>query len=259
MHAIDTALSYKEEVVAMSLNKTCQISDEFSIVREGNGIRLVAPKPFIKNIFSVRQVLNLPFNAYFYIGYDTLAFSNEVNANSIGFTADEIREIPVQKIVTKTSASILQKTHQSIYAKNQAHILEEMISLKQGSEVKGLTIKFPWYAESQKPIGIFGISAISQENRSSLIPHFLSTLMQTGLLVQSANDVGFSQSLKTLNLLTKREKEVAMYVVRGKSYKQIANLLAVSHRTIEHHVENIKKKLNVFNKSQLIENLFDVI
>ena len=57
--------------------------------------------------------------------------------------------------------------------------------------------------------------------------------------------------------LTDRQQECLFLLIRGKSAKQIANILAVSLRTVEDHIIKIKQKLNCYNKSQLIEKAID--
>lgn len=52
--------------------------------------------------------------------------------------------------------------------------------------------------------------------------------------------------------LTKREFECIKHVAKGKSIKEIAGLLCLSPRTIRFYIENIKEKLNVSRKSDLV-------
>lgn len=53
--------------------------------------------------------------------------------------------------------------------------------------------------------------------------------------------------------LTKRESECANYFCKGYTTKEIAILLNISPRTIETHLDNIKIKLNIKKKSDLIK------
>ena len=50
--------------------------------------------------------------------------------------------------------------------------------------------------------------------------------------------------------LTKRELEVLMLVVEGKSSKDVADALYVSKRTVDFHLANIYDKLQVSNRVQ---------
>lgn len=54
------------------------------------------------------------------------------------------------------------------------------------------------------------------------------------------------------NDLTKRESEIIFYLLMGKTARMIAKILYRSHRTIEHHIDNIKYKMNCKTKSDLI-------
>jgi two-component system response regulator DevR len=50
--------------------------------------------------------------------------------------------------------------------------------------------------------------------------------------------------------LTRREKEVLVLVLEGRSSKEAGEALGLSARTIEYHLSNIYKKLGVSNKLQ---------
>ena len=51
--------------------------------------------------------------------------------------------------------------------------------------------------------------------------------------------------------LTERETEVLKMVAKGMSYKQIAERLVISHRTVQNHVQNTLRKLQMNNRVQL--------
>ncbi|MER7458542.1 response regulator transcription factor [Micromonospora sp. NPDC126480] len=51
--------------------------------------------------------------------------------------------------------------------------------------------------------------------------------------------------------LTERETEVLRLVAKGMSYKQIAERLAISHRTVQNHVQNTLGKLQLHNRVEL--------
>jgi DNA-binding NarL/FixJ family response regulator len=52
--------------------------------------------------------------------------------------------------------------------------------------------------------------------------------------------------------LTDRETEVLRLVAKGLSYKQIAERLVVSHRTVQNHVQNTLNKLQLHNRVELV-------
>ncbi|BCJ60419.1 response regulator [Micromonospora endophytica] len=51
--------------------------------------------------------------------------------------------------------------------------------------------------------------------------------------------------------LTERETEVLRLVAKGMSYKQIAERLALSHRTVQNHVQHTLGKLQLHNRVEL--------
>jgi DNA-binding CsgD family transcriptional regulator len=56
-------------------------------------------------------------------------------------------------------------------------------------------------------------------------------------------------------LLTKRETDVAAQLILGKTAKETARHLAIAYKTVEQHLESIKKKLSCKNKFQLVSVL----
>ena len=57
--------------------------------------------------------------------------------------------------------------------------------------------------------------------------------------------------------LTARETEVLRMVAKGMSYKQIADRLVLSHRTVQNHVQNTLRKLQLHNRVELTRYAFE--
>ncbi|MBB6119325.1 response regulator [Nocardiopsis algeriensis] len=57
--------------------------------------------------------------------------------------------------------------------------------------------------------------------------------------------------------LTPRETEVLRLVAKGLAYKQIAQRLSISHRTVQNHVQNTLTKLHLHNRAQLVRYAID--
>jgi DNA-binding NarL/FixJ family response regulator len=51
--------------------------------------------------------------------------------------------------------------------------------------------------------------------------------------------------------LTDREAEILRMVATGLSYRQIADRLVLSHRTVQNHVQNTLSKLHLHNRVEL--------
>lgn len=52
--------------------------------------------------------------------------------------------------------------------------------------------------------------------------------------------------------LTDREQEVLRLVARGLTARQVATRLVISHRTVENHVQNTLRKLQLHNRAELV-------
>jgi DNA-binding NarL/FixJ family response regulator len=52
-------------------------------------------------------------------------------------------------------------------------------------------------------------------------------------------------------VLTERETEVLRLVSTGLAARQIARRLVVSHRTVENHIQNVLRKLQLHNRVEL--------
>ncbi len=57
--------------------------------------------------------------------------------------------------------------------------------------------------------------------------------------------------------LTPREIEVLRLVAKCRSYKQIAEELVISHRTVQNHVQNTLRKLQLHNRVELVRYAID--
>jgi DNA-binding CsgD family transcriptional regulator len=76
--------------------------------------------------------------------------------------------------------------------------------------------------------------------------------------IESIQLNNYSDRLQIENIqLSKRQSEILRWVVRGKTFKEIARLLNLSPRTVGHYFEAIKNKLNLFTRSELIEKVMD--
>jgi DNA-binding NarL/FixJ family response regulator len=58
--------------------------------------------------------------------------------------------------------------------------------------------------------------------------------------------------------LTRREQEIAMHVVNGRTCKEIALTLGISHRTVELHRGRLMKKLGTRNTAELVSKIIIV-
>ena len=74
-------------------------------------------------------------------------------------------------------------------------------------------------------------------------------------LVTVANPDAPSTALVTYtarNDLSERETEVLAWIAEGKSDWEIGNILVISHKTVNYHVENAKRKLTAQTRLQAV-------
>lgn len=76
----------------------------------------------------------------------------------------------------------------------------------------------------------------------------------------SRDDVETCRKKKNLpsDSLTPRERQVLKMVAEGKTSRDIAELLSISTRTVEHHRANLLKKININNTADLIKYAIDM-
>jgi DNA-binding NarL/FixJ family response regulator len=73
-----------------------------------------------------------------------------------------------------------------------------------------------------------------------------------GLLLGEYRRLGSGPSGPEVPKLTERETEVLRLVARGLTARQIATRLVLSHRTVENHVQNTLRKLQLHNRAELV-------
>ena len=72
-----------------------------------------------------------------------------------------------------------------------------------------------------------------------------------GLVLGEFRRMADPRSATEESQLTERETEVLKMVAKGLSYKQIADRLVLSHRTVQNHVQNTLRKLQMHNRVEL--------
>lgn len=76
--------------------------------------------------------------------------------------------------------------------------------------------------------------------------------------VRKAEEIPIEEEYRRLRELglTKRETEIARYLIHGRSNHEIAEMLTISEATVKKHISNIFQKLNIGRREQMAEVLF---
>ncbi len=61
--------------------------------------------------------------------------------------------------------------------------------------------------------------------------------------------------MKVKSILTKREREVFLLLVKNKSTKDIAEELGISEKTVRNHISNVMQKLGVKGRAAAVVEL----
>ncbi len=78
-----------------------------------------------------------------------------------------------------------------------------------------------------------------------------------GFVLEAFANVDVAEVDPELDQLTAREREVLQHIARGYTYKEIANQLYVSPKTVESHVSKVLRKLQLSNRAELAKWAID--
>lgn len=210
-------------------------------------------------IQSISSISNLPINTYFVDSDSRFIDVNTGSAEILG--AQSIRNIlgkPPDYFTHKELGSLVLANNNAVIQSASLKIFEEAGARNDDFPVNALSFKFPWYFDN-KIIGLFGCSIKIDTNSLSDIGNKLALITSTGLLgpVKTASTKYLPNSQFGDMYFTKREQTVISHLVRGRTAKEIGELLFISKRTVETHIDHIKSKANCTSKSELIDKLVD--
>ena len=245
-----------------------ETSKELHLYRYSNGIKLVRPDratklkelPYAYDTgHTVANLLNLPFNVYFHDTDSRIQNINEISAKIIGFSsARNAIKKSLETVLSSKCASQIINEDRMVMQNNKAKIIENDMLRNDGIFYQGITVKLPWYNDEDRIVGLFGVTIIFGEHD---IANSLEKISQLGLLSASFKTIDNKYNFPITQIndarFTKREIEVINLLIKGRTAKLIAEELQLSKRTVEYYIENIKNKMNVFTKSELIDKIIN--
>ncbi len=126
---------------------------------------------------------------------------------------------------------------------NQVFLLDRTPNIQKAKKYLGLRVK--GYANALMNSSLFNYAIkIINDGMIWLHPEFVSSLISE--IPHSSTKIK-----AILDVLTDREKEVAVMIADGLSYKQIGENLNITLRTVKAHAQNIFTKLNVKDRLAL--------
>lgn len=235
------------------------LHEEMTIQRAGQGIVLVESDKNNRpdNALCIEKLMKMPFHMYFMDRYSVLQKFNERGA--ISFNLNHYNDaigLSARDLSSRETAESSIANDRMVINNNQFLIKDEHYTRLDQMDFTTLSIKFPWYQDN-KTRGVFGVSFLLDSKWGISLSDAMNHVIHTGLL----DSRQFNASLPGLQFggiyLTKRQKEIVSHMIRGKTAKEIANLLNLSSRTVEHHIENIKLKTDSDSRSELIDKMID--
>lgn len=241
------------------------MNDESVILKWNNGIKLVNSKKILSLhspnsvAHPLKDILALPLNVYFLNTDSAIQKMNETAAEKCGFqSAKDAYKKTAAAVAKPISADLCMKHDKEVMRTQKMQIIEEHFYRLDGVNKSGVSIKFPWYNERNQIIGVFGLSFATLDSEMLSLTEYLKLIANTGLLTNS-NSNHSEMLLPGLHFqnvyLTNREVECLCLFMRGMTIKLIAKALNISPRTVESHWNNIKVKMQISSKAELIEKL----
>jgi two-component system response regulator NreC len=82
---------------------------------------------------------------------------------------------------------------------------------------------------------------------------YLSPSAAAALVEERQSKINIDGDVDRYHLLSDREREILKLIVEGHTIREIAEMLVVSHKTVEWHKASMMKKLNLHSRTDLIK------
>lgn len=143
------------------------------------------------------------------------------------------------------------KQNNAIMSHRKEVTVIDVLTYADGESTLLITKKKPYLINGE----VQGVLAHATTIESDTMQKFTAALIQSDKQYhnKSSNERSYQINNYIDLTLTPREQDCLCYLVRGKTMAQIAELLHLSRRTIESHIESIKNKFGCNKKSDIIE------
>lgn len=245
-------------------------SDELIVQSVNNGIKLIRPEQIkklsgIKPAFRMLNLMQLPLNVGFLNTQSEAQNINDITAISAGLcTKKDAIGNTIHAVAKKQCADYACAHDNEVLKARKMIILEENYTrLSDEQDFQTITIKTPWYSEENKLNGVFFCTITLGLPGAYPLKDSLALILKLNLFS------GMQSLSITPNVLpgtgiyiddiylSRMQSQCLYHLVRGKKIKMIAKALKLSPRTVEHYINNVKSKLGVISKTELIEKSID--
>jgi DNA-binding CsgD family transcriptional regulator len=215
-----------------------------------------------RNGISISELFKLPVNIYWKNNDGYYLGCNDTKAEVANFNSrNDIIGTKIYDYVRKENAVLVEKTDQKVinssnpqYKIECADFIRPSRSLLDPMLYNYVSIKQPLYASSGNIIGLFGLSI-----SFNILPYINWCMFVELLSKDKLNNIGQTicnyiyKQVAEIASLSYRENQCLFYVSRGRSFKEIANIVKISQKTVEYYWENVKMKTNCNLKSEIID------
>lgn len=197
---------------------------------------------FIKNLPFIAAIKDPSFkfiamNKHFSSTY----FGEDNPDNYIGLSAKNMSHY------TRELADKYEEGDKLALSGKKVHVLE-MLKYADSKNKVLLGVKCPYYDETGKIIGVY----IHFDELSDKLLQSINIALNNKIITD-INEINIKNNKTKYFDLTSREEEVLYLICRGFSAKPMANILNISHRTVEKHIGNLKNKLRCNNTLGIIQ------
>ncbi|MBA2657783.1 MAG: PAS and helix-turn-helix domain-containing protein [Tatlockia sp.] len=204
---------------------------------------------------TLNDLFALPFNIFISKPNHEIANLNDQCLRNLDYLSrhDAVGATFEKKINNKSQILKIYENDNQVIRNKQFCVFEEIGDLNNGIHLHTLTFKFPLFNDNKQLLGLIGCAIILQDRSFSEVAADFSIISNQLLLDKPIAKTEKASSSTNIPYFSPREIDILRLLIQGKTAKETAKILNLSHRTVEYYLQNIKIKANVENKSQLIE------
>lgn len=233
------------------------LSNELRIHKFKQGLKLTRPDR-LSNIndlcfdMQLSDFLQQPLSIWFCDVNCAVITANELCANFCGMDSSiTLRGKTAHDFLRSDRAKMAIKHDIEVMKSEKLGVINFEFIRQDDFYLQSLNFKWPLYDESEQLIGSVGIGL---DMNDSNLTESMQKLMNHNW-AHMKND--FMQTNK-INL-SKREVECLKLSIKGRSAKQVGLILNISQRTVEEYLNNIKIKLKVTSKTELVGRAVELL